>query len=681
MNYKEFVTNTLKIKNGVTNTTNENGTKPLMPWKDVEPVIPIDSYEMFNPNGGISIVVPNGFMVIDVDSHGSYNQNENFITWAKATNQKTTIIKTRNGLHAWFKRGKHEGRHTGKTFQIGFTGDQLNGGLIHIEKSINEPFEVVYENGIGKLPKQLEIIGKQEIGDNLKTGEARNDALRDFMNCIGVSTSEEVVNAIKETRSYVINNGNKPPLTDKELFETVLRPESVQFVLDQYLQNKLDEVGVESLFDEKGKILWEHVIKRLERNPNVYVSSNGQQLYLFDNGTYKLLESQTAIHAIDNSILETIGVYNTTKALGDLLNALKTDLRNDGRIAPMVAKQPAVFNGMVVNWDDLTLRQAEREDGVMFDFGYPFSPQRNSVLESSLLLIAENDPVKLQQIKELFAWVLLSDNMGKAVVLQGGAGTGKSTIVKLLTHMTGKDGTSSTEWYGLNKPENVIELADKRLSINEDMGERGLKDATAFKRLVTNEPITGRKLYQQPVDFIYGGKMLATTNYTLTFNNGSEGVERRLFTLPINNRTIKHGDLTPLYEEMRERPNNLRNGLLYVVTDVVGDLLERGEFLISDEVKEAVKNTTRNSDPLVNFFEWYSDSLDEVSQANGIMPLTTVHNEYKMWSAENGNKALSLNTFKQRLEQSGRLVPRDEVEPYILNQLVNANKVKQFVQL
>ncbi|ARQ94539.1 DNA primase [Weissella phage PWc] len=682
-NYKEFVTNTLKINYGFPNKTTENGTLPIQKWKDVEPITPIKDYNLYNPDGGISIVVPDKYVVIDIDNHDGYDQNPRVLKWLNDKQIKTTAIQTRNGMHLWFKRGTMEAtRKVAQTLRIGYTGDILSAGLIHIEKSLSEPFNVVYENGIGKLPKELKSIGKQSIGDNLKTGTARNDALRDFMNSVGLSTQSEIIEAIKDTRTYVINNGNQQPLSDKELFETVLRPDSVQYVLDNYLLNQLDDAGVESLFDEKGKILWEHVVNRLMRNPDIYVSTNGEQLYLFENGTYRMLKDIETVNSIDKTILESIGVFNTKVNIDKLLGALKMKLFVENRIVPLVANQPAVFNGYVVDWSDMSLSPAEREDGVMFDFGYSFKPSRNAVLEDALALIADNDKVKLQQIKELFAWVLMSDNLGKAVVLQGGAGTGKSTIVKLLMHLTGDKGVSNAEWSKLNsRPEMLAGLADKRLSINEDMQEDGLKDATMFKRLVTKEPLTAKFLYQNPFDFIFGGKLIATGNYTLTFKNGSEGVERRLFTLPINNRKIKHGDLSPLYEEIKDRPSNLRNGLLYIVTEVMGTLIERGEFLTSDEVDQAVKNTLLVSDPITAFLDWYSDTLDDTTLSYGVVPLTGTHNVYKEWASENGTKILSFNTFKQRLEQRGQVISRSHVDDDVLQQMVGSSKVKQFIQL
>ena len=185
----------------------------------------------------------------------------------------------------------------------------------------------------------------------------------------------------------------------------------------------------------------------------------------------------------------------------------------------------------------------------------------------------ENVPL----IYEMIAYFLLPHTKyGKAFMFYGDTGTGKTTVINIITQLIGNENISGIELQMLNKPFELEKTRDKLINIFDDLSSRPIKFIANFKKLVTDTWLYGRiKFIQKEIKWKNRCKGLFACNVLPKIE---EYVTDAYFTRWV---------LIPFFEELEKRDSSLRekkwsekemSGLLNKVLEAMDRLEERGNF-------------------------------------------------------------------------------------------------------
>ncbi len=160
-----------------------------------------------------------------------------------------------------------------------------------------------------------------------------------------------------------------------------------------------------------------------------------------------------------------------------------------------------------------------------------------------------------QEYKELLlcfaAGVLRGRNdLQKFLHLIGGGGSGKSTFTTLLTALIGEENTATLNMSDLEDKHEIARIFGKRLVVLPDQDKAGKKMCN-FKRLTGQDRLSGRRLFENGFEFIFGGLTVVTSNFPIFHTNVGSWLHRRVRMIPFEYRCPPHKkrdlmkDMTP----------------------------------------------------------------------------------------------------------------------------------------
>lgn len=130
----------------------------------------------------------------------------------------------------------------------------------------------------------------------------------------------------------------------------------------------------------------------------------------------------------------------------------------------------------------------------------------------------------------------------KAIVLYGrSANNGKSTVLDLLEGLLGPSACSHVSPHRFDQPNAAIVMRGKLLNTSAELTTADVIQSDTFKSAITGEPISGKILYKDMVDFRPVAQHVIATNKLLPFAGGiDKGVRRRLLVLVFNRVIPEH---------------------------------------------------------------------------------------------------------------------------------------------
>ncbi|MBE9226264.1 DUF3854 domain-containing protein [Phormidium sp. LEGE 05292] len=151
----------------------------------------------------------------------------------------------------------------------------------------------------------------------------------------------------------------------------------------------------------------------------------------------------------------------------------------------------------------------------------------------------EGDRERINLIQALFRYAVLPRRKDKKAEVEksfdffGQKGTGKGTTLDVLTNLVGSENVGSASAETFKNAVGLGQLIDKDLAIDYD-ASGFLKDIGAYNKVVSNEPVQVKKLYQNLATIRLGVLVVRAYNAFIPVPDGSEGLDRRLTVIPFN---------------------------------------------------------------------------------------------------------------------------------------------------
>lgn len=294
--------------------------------------------------------------------------------------------------------------------------------------------------------------------------------------------------------------------------------------------------------------------------------------------------------------------------------------------------------------------------GFDFDLARPApTPERFvRMLEGIFRDDADRDE-KIQAVQEFFGACCLgiATRFGKCLVLKGpSAENGKSTVITIASRAMPPGSVSSIAPQDMGGEYARADLAGVHLNAVEELPERELLDAEAFKNITTGGLVRARRIYGRPFEFTARAGHVFAANALPSVADVSNGFWRRVLILTFNRSFTNDPERRPgLVEEV------LAAELPAITSWLVAGAeraLERGAYTTPPSHDVALAAWRRDANPVALFVSECTAPL-EPGQLPSVWGTraTALYERFTTWASRNGHRPMARNTLGVRLRLMG----------------------------
>lgn len=466
---------------------NEDGSRrPLQPWKNSpEKLLTL---EQASKRGNIvGAILADDIVRIDIDVH-------DFDNYVKAMDIDTLTIKTRKGLHLYFK----DVNGLSKKYQKGdyILYNQIVAEFFPAGHSCltylwinDENKRVVKFNGnIAELDTWFLPMKKKTNTAithlPLKKGH-RDDA---FFKMACTLKDKFTPSQIMDKFDLMNTHCNYT----KELFDRKEIEDKLERVFNTY---STDESYYDEIINEKGKLLHTRVVDKIIENNIIYIVQEGGELIpvIWNLTHYKMYAEFEIKDKIRQMLPEE---YINEGVLNSIFNLLKItpslfkrwddfqiypyhvffkDCVIDIRNKTMSDPSPAFFNTSCIDVEYKKLPYVDIKDTKFF---------KNFLAR---MKFADDD---YQMLYEYISTVFVSSNQFKCfAVFEGESNCGKSLLCDSIRQIFGEENVSDVPLHDIGKQFIGSMMFNKKLNIDGDGKGSALKDTSAIKKMTGGEPM------------------------------------------------------------------------------------------------------------------------------------------------------------------------------------------------
>jgi len=259
----------------------------------------------------------------------------------------------------------------------------------------------------------------------------------------------------------------------------------------------------------------------------------------------------------------------------------------------------AVANGTLrISPDKAELLPTDPANGFTAALPVAWDDEAGIQLFYEVLEAALPDPCDRELLLDVLATALIPDCRHEAaLVLQGEAGTGKSTVIAPVTEIFGA-ACSSLSMADLCHPSGykLAMLNHKLINLATELNTLEMDDSGLFKQLVSGERFTARPIYGRPFDMRSTATLVFLANSLPRFKHGTDAEVRRLRFVKFS-RKVEKPDLTLKDRVALEAPGVFAE-LVRRAQELLGGrpLSEPGEF-----GRETARRFSVSNDPVGQF--------------------------------------------------------------------------------
>ena len=257
----------------------------------------------------------------------------------------------------------------------------------------------------------------------------------------------------------------------------------------------------------------------------------------------------------------------------------------------------------------------------------------------------EGDIDRINVLQDFTGYCLLSHNLKfhKFLLLEGEAGTGKSTFCKVLRALLGEMNVSHVPLELFGERFALYPTLNKLVNIVEEVGELDTVAEGQLKAFTSGSPMQFERKYKEPIMATPTAKLILATNNRPRLKDRSGGIWRRVILVPWQK-------VIPETEWDRELDMKIINdelpGVFLWALAGLARLLENNGFSSSEIVTTATEEYKLEENPTRIFL------LDNYEEAEGYVEVKEIYSEYVTWCKDFGYESLNNLTFGKEVRRA-----------------------------
>ena len=273
----------------------------------------------------------------------------------------------------------------------------------------------------------------------------------------------------------------------------------------------------------------------------------------------------------------------------------------------------------------------------------PAARPRGDTVEKWLQFITP-DPEDREMLLEFAGYCMTRDvRQQKFLILNGEGGTGKSTVIRLIEAMIGRENLSNISLSELTQRFSVYGLLGKLLNSCADLELTALEDTSTIKKILGEDTLRAEAKGKDAFSFRSCAKLIFSTNeLPIVKSERSNGFYRRLLILTMN-RTP--GTVIPnLFDAL----NAEIAAFIRLCVEALRRMYERGRILSSAHSDAAVEQFRMDSDTVAAFL-----AEKTVTGPGRRVERGALFSAYKTYCFESDRQGLSRNNFYRSMRVKG----------------------------
>ncbi len=306
-------------------------------------------------------------------------------------------------------------------------------------------------------------------------------------------------------------------------------------------------------------------------------------------------------------------------------------------------------------------------DDMYFRNCIPHNYNENAILDSASAEIADKffsavscDDYEIEKLLiDIIAYIFVEGNpWQKTFFIYGTGGNGKGTLFSLIECIFGKDKVEYKSWEELSTSTGRHNIIDKMVVLCNDINNNFVKEPQALKLLISCEPLTIKKLYQDELTAVFKGKVISSGNCIPRVNDTSNGWQRRQCIIPFE-ADFRNSPDVKMAEKITAEPV-----VEYIICNAMARLPKvlKDGFESPNRVQELTEEYRLNNNPVALFLKECGDKFKGIE--NGKV-LEVIYTYYTNFCSENGYKTMSKNPFSKSAKSAGLKRTRKHGEPEI----------------
>lgn len=637
--------------------SNKNAAQP---YKDGEPLLTLEEARKCESYAG---VLSDDVVLVDLDDSGHAERLKKI---CDAYNISCRIVKTRRGMHFVF-----------------FCTDPLQ-NLNHLETAIgliadykygiNCSYEILKMNGKEREvladPDMISVIPRWLYPKSEKKIDQNNP---EYTSIVGLSQGSRDETLFKWNTSNCKRSKqsqNKTPFNvlanirkqDFDRLFTIIN----NFIFDDPIPEKeFNKFLSQSVFEEKTGFAkanekkgrkgddYREIVKSMITESGV--QQFGKVLYRRDKGKkcFRLLTDTFIRHElIDQRGMEP----EKEKAAQTLIRAKQTDDFKE------YESYYVGFRNGVMNWRTGSFIETGTETLPVFRYiDVNWNPEADTTFVDAIITDwCMGDETKKQMLYELVGCCVYSDKpIKKWWAIEGKADTGKSTFLRLLREVLGKENVGSTPIQNLKDANAIAELIDKPVNIVDDGSSKFTTDLSNLRRIIQGDEMQIKMLYQNRFSVRIESRMVFVFNQIPRFRDDNDATAKKMMVIDFNRTYSDDEKDTNLIDKLCTDENKeafLKLGIEAMIRVILKNLT----FTVSEESKRIVAQIIEESDQFVSFVsDTISEDYDWKKFLDG-KKTSDVYQEFIEWAkAEGYTNPLIRRTFTDRCckESGARIRP------------------------
>ena len=298
-------------------------------------------------------------------------------------------------------------------------------------------------------------------------------------------------------------------------------------------------------------------------------------------------------------------------------------------------------------WKDNTLEPHSESLGALTKLPIAYDPIAiPHAFNEWLPEVLGDDPEMIRHVWEIIGYLLMTGNpKHKIFLIHGPGGNGKSTLLRVLRNLLGRENYSSLSLHQLVEDRFATSsLYGKIANISGDLSAKFLADPQILKEISGGETISASRKFGHSFEFDPYAVPIFASNEFFRTSDTSEGWRRRWEVINFDRKVegSKAFDEQYLYDDAP--------GIFNLAMEGLRRMMDRGRF---DPPTSAVEATAQLHDAADPFMLWLDEDDAVTRGPEHSAPCSDVYERYARWCKRNGYSPLASGPFGQRLKQLG----------------------------
>ncbi len=406
-----------------------------------------------------------------------------------------------------------------------------------------------------------------------------------------------------------------------------------------------------SFFGEKNNFLFDVFARYLKEKFNIIKINN--ELHCYCEGVY--IKGDT----LEKSMIELIPNLKNSQRL-EVLRYLEIICEEkEKNTSGLIAFKNGIYNISTDEMLDFNPKYI-----ITNKIPWNYNPNVYSdLMDNTLNEFACNDTGTRILIDELIGYILFDKNeLGKSFIIIGDKANGKSTFLKLLIHMVGKNNCSALSLDDIVKSRfRVYQVAGKLLNIGDDIGNGYIPEAEILRKLITGDIITAEQKGKNPIEFYCYAKFIFSTNDIPRIKDPTGATARRIIIIPFRNKfDITNANYDPYFLD-KIKSKECMEYLIIVGLKGLKRVLKNKRFSETQDTQKLLKEFNKNNNPILEYIDFLENDHEPPIKLNQLInqyPCMKILNGFyefpnkerligfNEWATNNGHRIISIQKFK-----------------------------------